>query len=320
MGVAAFLIVLVFTAEGKPISTRLDAGIRMPPQQHYTSARYHPAAPFTASAHQEPLDQSSMGRRYITNSIRTRLQAETETASAATAEAETKTTSAATPKYVNIFEEPLEKCIEDDYCTYRSAQMATHDICSGIRLSEQVKDIGMAFKAGPVNEDCYSILAYGANAREQFEKRRGFVYIPKCSALPAGLLDSKFSVDMMTGVPLRTSKKGVKSTEDGLVEETTSLSSLAVTRATKQFRTAIESICDLCSAEAPNEKAKANLEAACTKLKAVQLVEQPKYDTSVINVFLVGVVSTFLGAGATFAVFRFRRSAWTGAEESLLSA
>merc|ERR1712061_367266 len=195
--------------------------------------------------------------------------------------------------------------------TYRSAQMATHDICSGIRLSEQVKDIGMTFKAGPVNEDCYSILTYGANSRELVEKRRGFVYVPKCNALPAGVLDSKFSVDMMTGVPLKASKKGVQSTEDGLVEETTALGSLAVTRATKQFRMAIDSICDLCSAEAPNEKAKSALEAACTKLKAVKLAEQPKYDTSVMNVFLAGLVCAFLGGWSTFVLFRFGRNAWT---------
>merc|ERR1712048_475970 len=112
----------------------------------------------------------------------------------------------------------------------------------------------------------------------------------------------------MTGTPL---KKGSASEKDGEVAAKTALGSLAVTKATRQFRLAIESICDLCSAEAPNEKAKANLEAACSKLRAVELAEQPKYDTSVLSVFLAGVVSTFLGAGATFAVFRFRRSAWT---------
>jgi len=299
--VAASLIAFVLAVEGKPISTRFEVGVPMPPQQLFTPSRSHLGAPFKFSARQQSQERSPLNQRFTGNSIRTLVQAETEAAPAAPAKADV---------YANIFEEPLETCVDDDYCTYRSAKMATHDICAGVRLAERVKDVGMAFKAGPVNEDCYSILAYGTGASQKEADSKGFYFIPKCNALPAGLLDSQFSVDMMTGNPLKEES----------VSEKTSLSSLALTRATKQFRRAIESICDLCSAEAPNEKAKANLEAACTKLKAVQLAEQPKYDTSVISVFLVGVVSTFLGAGATFAVFRFRRSAWTGAEESLLSA
>jgi hypothetical protein len=297
---AASLIAFVLAVEGKPISTRFDVGVRMPPQQLFASSRSHQGGPF--STRQQSQERPPLNPRFTSNSIRTLAQAETEAAPAAPAKADV---------YANIFEEPLETCVDDDYCTYRSAKMATHDICTGIRLAERVKDVGMAFKAGPVNEDCYSILTYGTGASQKEAESQGFYFIPKCNALPAGVLDSQFSVDMMTGTPLKEgADKGEK----------TSLSSLALTRATKQFRRAIESICDLCSAEAPNEKAKANLEAACTKLKAVQLAEQPEYDTSVISVFLVGVVSTFLGAGATFAMFRFRRSAWTGAEESLLSA
>merc|ERR1719343_1563691 len=128
----------------------------MPAQQHFTPSRHHSAALFTYGARQELPQRPPQDRLYTTNSIRTRLQAELKAATDVSPEVESKIAPAATPEatsnFVNIFEEPLEKCIEDDYCTYRSALMADHDMCAGIRLTEDVKDRGMSFKAGPVDE------------------------------------------------------------------------------------------------------------------------------------------------------------------------
>jgi hypothetical protein len=310
----------VLVVQGQPISKQSGAGIRMPqrftPQQHFASAHYQPAIPFTVQAPQERIQ---LDYRNSHDAIRTKLQAEAEGASE--------------PEYVNIYEEPLVKCIEDDYCPYRSAEVASHDICATIRLKMSVEAIGMAWGAdGATNDpECENILAYGASTDKRRQESRGYAMIPQCSALPAGVLDSKFSVDMMTGETLK--QKVVKPNydlkssaffQDGrLVEQKGALflggTKTQFTRATNNFRKAIASICELCAAEAPNEKAKENLVTACAKITALD-TSDAEQETGAISAFATALVGAFIAGGATFALLRFRSGARVAAEEPFLKA
>merc|ERR1712048_877174 len=203
--------------------------------------------------------------------------------------------------------------------------MGDHDICAGVRTTMSVEKSGMSWGAGPVEADCVSILSYGSKSG-RLQETRGYLYIPKCSALPAGMLDSAFSMETMKGQALRQKiykpnyeGKGASGIfADGGLRDMKG----QMTRATNNFRQGIETICELCAAEAPNEKAKENLAKACAAIKAVALTEQDthEYDTiSQVSVFLTGLASAVFGAFATFAVFRFR-SVRMATEEPFLSA
>lgn len=311
-------ILLAVAVDGQPAS---KAGVRMsqqhaapvqqPSQQRFASSHYQPAAPFSFHAPQERLQ---MDHGYSSSAIRTRLQAEAADAPVST------------PEYVNIYEEALDKCVDDDFCTYRSATMADHDICAGVRTTMAVEKSGMSWGAAPIEADCVSILSFGSKSG-RLQETRGFLYIPKCSALPAGLLDSAFSMEMMKGEALKQKiykpnyegkgSSGIFS--DGGYRE---MPGSQMTRATNNFRRGIETVCELCAAEAPNEKAKENLAKACASIKAVALAEQDTRENnsiSQVSVFLTGLASAFVGGFATFVVVRFR-SARTAIEEPFLSA
>merc|ERR1719356_399462 len=304
----------VLSVQAQPISKQSGVGVRVPQrftlQQRLASSHYQPAVPFTE---QMSLDHNSH------NAIRTQVLAEAEEASE--------------PEYVNIYEEPLVKCIEDDYCSYRSAAMLSHDICATIRLKMSVEAHGMSWGAdGATNDpECENILAYGASTAKRRQDNRGYVMIPQCSALPAGVLDSKFSVDMMVGTTLKETvqklnydldKNSVLTTETR-VKKGTILggSKTQYTRGTNNFRAAINSICELCAAEAPNEKAKENLATACAKIKALDTsVTAAEQETGAINAFATGLVGAFIAGSATFALLRFRSGARVAAEEPFLMA
>lgn len=302
--------------QGQPVSKPSGVGVRMPqrfaPQQHFASSHYQPAVPFTAQ------ERVFLDSRSSHNAVRTKLQAEAEGASE--------------PEYVNIYEEPLVKCIEDDYCSYRSAEMLSHDICATIRLKMSVEAHGMSWAADGAKNDpeCENILAYGASTAKRRQDNRGYVMIPQCSALPAGVLDSKFSVDMMVGTVLKErilkpnydlDKAAVFTTEVRDVKGTIlGGSKTQYTRGTNNFRAAINSICELCAAEAPNDQAKENLATACAKIKALDTSAAAEQETGAISAFATGLVAAFIAGGAIFALLRFRSAAQVAAEEPFLMA
>merc|ERR1719277_403518 len=86
------------------------------------------------------------------------------------------------------------------------------------------------------------------------------------------------------------------------------------TRATNNFRQAITTICELCAAEAPNEKSKEKLATACAKIKQLE-AEEAEQETSYINGFIGGLVGAFVAGGAISALLRFRSGARSAAEE-----
>merc|ERR1712232_587396 len=58
------------------------------------------------------------------------------------------------------------------------------------------------------------------------------------------------------------------------------------TRATNNFRRAINAICELCAVEAPNEKAKENLATACAKIKALEAAAAAEQETGATSGFV----------------------------------
>merc|ERR1719343_374071 len=321
----AVLIGFVFAVHGQPLSKRAGVGVGMP-QQHvspqqprFASSRYQPAAPFTVQA---PQERSQLDYRYSQNAIQTQLRAEAEGASASE------------PEYVNIYEEALEKCVEDDYCPYRSAEIASHDVCASFRTNMAVEASGMRWGAAANDPECENILAFGASGEKRRSKARGYVMIPQCSALPAGVLDSAFSLTMMEGITKKQHfikpkfDKEVGSTnwlaDGGLRDQKGTFlggSATQYTRATKNFRRAINSICELCAAEAPNAQAKENLAIACAKIQALEAAAaKAEQETGAISALATGLVGAFVTGGTTFALLRFRSGAQVAGEEPFLRA
>merc|ERR1712048_990034 len=106
-------------------------------------------------------------------------------------------------EYFNVYEMELDPCEGRDeflgslgkkisaYCTFSSAAQAKHEIC----ITEVKKSLPKTWNED-WNAECSSILKFASTFGPA---ARQMALVPRCSALPAGVLESSFSKDEWTG-------------------------------------------------------------------------------------------------------------------------
>jgi len=178
---------------------------------------------------------------------------------------------------------------------------------------------------------CVSIWDYAKKGAEG--QAKGGVLLPKCKSLPAGVLETQYSLDAYRKrniykrnyffVPDPENPGAMKQTDERVTEP----SALA-----ERFRRAIDTICDTCASQAPSEKAK---EALLSKCKAVQETapetapasmapdttapEEYLEESDFVSNPLVLLIGLLVVLGFAFAVMRSLHGSSTLTEGSLLS-
>jgi len=265
------------------------------------------------------------------------------------------------PKYINVFEEELATCLpatyfkEADYCTFRSASPTSHEICvaelnpSSTRAGWEWwydKDI-KCIKIENMDPYADPLKPFDFTGSGGF--RWGGIKLtefhPKCEALPAGVLQSEWTLDMMQGGNLATKKyTDVSPSSSESTPETRAMNDKKIeTRMVDSVKRpkvidAIQKICDVCRVQATSEKAKASLGSKCDaalalrpqetsfepfsiakKKRPFDAAEEAEDRTGFIGLPALMLIG-FMCSGVAIVVHRSRRSAPTMAEERLLVA
>jgi len=115
--------------------------------------------------------------------------------------------------------------------------------------------------------------------------------VPKCSSLPAAVLESDFTLD----------------------------SYAARFEGMQKFRFAIETLCEACAEQATSEPEKESIRSKCDAIRKSAPVAELAHDPHVARVSTV-VLIALMGSAALFAMFRTGLSTSTTSEEPFLMA
>jgi hypothetical protein len=355
------MMLSILAAQAAPIYQQVRTGFRTPLQQLKMTQR--PAKPNFIPV---PEVRSSMTRDkqqwQVASSSYSESLRDIAARAAADAEApgaEDKDEAAAggaKEGYVNVYGEKLETCLpatlykEPDYCTYRSAKDAVHEICvtenspsKGRQGWQRHYDRSLQCiriqDLDPFAADLAPFDLSGSGGRRWGGVKLSDFY-PKCNALPAGVLESQWSMDMVSGGNLATRKltfvseasskyKGDAPAQQSEVVKSDSPSA-------QKVRDAVERICDICRTQTASETAKATLGEKCDailKLRpdkkfepfAIPQKKRPfeKLEAEVHTPFcgipaLVLIALLMMGSGIAMVVHRLRHSARTAAMEQYI--
>merc|ERR1712232_402827 len=171
-------------------------------------------------------------------------------------------------------------------------EVAEHELC----VAEAKKGSEPIWDEEGFYAECVTIADFGKFLTSYQE---GVTTVPKCSALPAGLLESKYSMEMWSGVE---KKERIYET----LGEGPRVESQGMTDKTSRFRASIEYICEACTLQAPNEEAKASLLGKCKAIQSSALTEDDTVSHNALSVSTVALASLFI-SGFTFVLFRLGR-------------
>lgn len=236
----------------------------------------------------------------------------------------------------NVYGESLKSCSSDLDCAYNEG---APQICVSLRARERVGTEG-SFKLVKGDEKALAQWSDGWEAQcisiwdftdetvdgtwEGFAKWCKFgsqEIVPKCSALPSNVLDSKYSVEMWRNCEITvrkysyvdkkspnwkpdtsevTTKDTFKISKPSLGEETPELFSQKCAR----FRKVISGICNIC--ELQEGGSVGALKSACTAIEgpvpAMMLAETQEGIST--TAYIAGVIGFFVGSGIVLATFR----------------
>jgi hypothetical protein len=313
-------------------------------QQRFSSSQQQRSFPqFLPQAHTRPWMPSG-----YTRAMRP-LQAASESTDSSTSPEVSPTISsnssgsASDEGYINIFEETLDTCVPEtqfkkysDYCTYRSADFALHQICASALPARQ----GRTKWEEDWNDNllCMSIWDYAKKGAKGYYAKglsragaaSGVDFVPKCEALPAGVLESSYSMATYRRCYVNQRKYFFTPDQEtpGTMKLTTEVDS-EESQLCLRFRAAIDSICDTCALQANSDAAKESLQSKCEAIRsqaaqpgAVQpaQAEEDLQESSVSILSVVSLIGLSLVGGFTFTLMRSLRCFVTATEDSLLSA
>lgn len=196
------------------------------------------------------------------------------------------------PKYVNIFGEELVECLRPtaqapnrkaDYCSFPGSAEGRHEICvAELHVAPNRKEWNDVYERME-RLQCIRIENYDpfAEGLKPFDftgsggRRWGGIkiseYLPKCSALPAGVLDSDWSRSLVKGGDFATRKYTYVSDISSQAANAPHRGNLQTIKMVdsdraRKVRDAVEKLCDVCSVQATSATAKATLAKTCEEV------------------------------------------------------
>jgi hypothetical protein len=208
------------------------------------------------------------------------------------------------PDFRGLFgERVLPKPEQRSSCIFENGNEGYHEVCAGV--TNRISSAKTWSDKNAKDTECIPFVTYGKYAKgNQFWTPTSKAYLLKCSAIPAEVLQSDYS---MSG--FQNTMEKVRWRVGAGKPEKTRVSSKSL-----RFRKGIMNVCSICGEAASSQAAKDTLNKMCAGIEGSP-AELTETTPPVISIMFIAVI---LGSGITFVTVRFRRAPSSAAEEALL--